>query len=190
MQRIIALDGMLDFSAQFLTKQEADELFEFCKKEIRWREGKITLFGKTYQKPRLECFLAETKLNYRYSGETLFAEKMPDLILELKKRIENFTNESFNAVLLNLYRDGNDSNGWHADNEKSLGKNPSIASLSLGETRIFELKHASNKKIKIALNHGSLVFMHGELQHFWKHQIPKSKIILGPRINLTFRKMI
>ncbi|MFN8326319.1 MAG: alpha-ketoglutarate-dependent dioxygenase AlkB [Flavobacteriaceae bacterium] len=90
---------------------------------------------------------------------------------------------------MNYYRDGNDSNGWHADNEKELGKNPIIASISFGAKRVFQMKHNTNKdqKFKIELEHGSLLIMKGTTQHFWKHQIPKSTKKVGPRINLTFR---
>ncbi len=109
----------------------------------------------------------------------------------LVEKLELSVSAKFNAVLFNLYRNGNDSNGWHSDNEKSLGKNPIIASLSLGETRRFDLKHnLNNSKISFNLKTGSLFVMGGEMQHFWKHQLPKMSKINAPRINLTFRKMV
>jgi len=110
-------------------------------------------------------------------------------LLQIKNKIEGNITEKFNAVLLNLYRDGNDSMGWHSDDEKELGENPVIASISLGEERMFHLRHKNNKllKFKFLLQHGSLLLMKGKTQHFWQHQIPKSKKINKSRINLTFR---
>ena len=118
-------------------------------------------------------------------------EMTPDLIY-LMSQIKKINNTNFNTVLLNLYRDGSDSNGWHADNEKELGKNPVIASLSLGESRYFHLKHRTkkNQRFKIKLDHGSLLIMSGLMQHKWLHMIPKTKKILGERINLTYRKLV
>lgn len=111
------------------------------------------------------------------------------LLQEIRTLVEDLTKTNFTTVLINYYRDGNDSNGWHADNEKELGTNPTIASLSLGAERNFQLKHNSNSSIKknIILENGSLLVMKGTTQHFWKHQIPKTTKIIGPRINLTFR---
>ena len=113
-------------------------------------------------------------------------------LLYIEKKLKEFTNEKFTTVLLNLYRDGNDSNGWHADNEKELGKNPVIASISLGASRFFHLKHNTKtyQKLKIELSHGSLLLMEGTTQHFWKHQVAKTAKIVAPRINLTFRKVL
>ena len=107
----------------------------------------------------------------------------------IKNEIEVICNENFTTVLLNYYRDGRDSNGWHADNEKELGQNPVIASISFGTERYFHLQHITIKeqKLKINLEHGSLLIMKGATQHFWKHQIPKTAKEIGPRINLTFR---
>ena len=110
-------------------------------------------------------------------------------LFEIKSKIEKQINLNFTSCLLNLYRDGNDSNGWHADNEKELGLNPTIASLSFGAERIFQMKHRNSKKekVKINLTNGSLLVMKGRTQHHWLHQIPKTKKEVGERINLTFR---
>ena len=117
---------------------------------------------------------------------------MTKSLLDLIQKINDVYEHGFNAVLLNLYRDGKDSNGWHADNEAELGQNPVIASISLGEERYFHLKHRTQKeqRLKIKLKHGSLLVMGGTMQHHWLHQIPKTTKIISPRINLTFRKII
>jgi alkylated DNA repair dioxygenase AlkB len=181
-------NAIIKFNPNFLSKQEADFYFQELLTSIPWKENEVFLFGKRYKTPRLEAFHAIEEKSYTYSGNKLLANHFTKELHELKTRIEVITNTKFNCVLVNLYRDGNDSNGWHADNEKELGRNPAIASLSLGVTRRFDLKHIENQeKISFELNHGSLLFMEGETQHFWKHQIAKSKKIHEPRINLTFR---
>jgi alkylated DNA repair dioxygenase AlkB len=108
--------------------------------------------------------------------------------LEIKRKIEPLVSINFNSVLLNLYRDGNDSISWHSDTEKELGKNPIIASVNFGETRTFQLKHMNTgERIDLQLEHGSLLIMGGAMQHYWQHQVPKTKKIIDKRINLTFR---
>lgn len=130
---------------------------------------------------------------YSYSGKKLRVNPFTPELDILKNKILHFLREhgipaEFNSVLANLYRDGRDSNGWHADNEKELGQNPLIASLSLGAERRFDLRHnLTGEKISMPLTSGSLLVMGGELQHFWKHQVAKSTRALAPRINLTFR---
>ena len=113
-------------------------------------------------------------------------------LLSLLERINSVCNHEFNCVLLNLYRDGSDSNGWHADNEKELGLHPQIASISLGSNRFFHFKHRriKSENYKIELQHGSLLLMEGPMQEYWLHQIPKTKKPISPRINLKFRKII
>jgi alkylated DNA repair dioxygenase AlkB len=179
----------LHFWPDFLTENQADELFEELKTSNLWRQDKVKVFGKTYDQPRL-CFLAaDRKVNYTYSGLTLPAVDFSKSLSLIKTRIEQTSSTRFNSCLANLYRDGNDSNGWHSDDEKELGDEPVIASLSLGVTRNFDLKHKRNRLIKkrIELTHGSLLLMSGRTQKDFKHQIAKSKRIHEPRINLTFR---
>ncbi len=179
----------LHFWSDFLTENQADELFEELKTSNLWRQDKVKVFGKTYDQPRL-CFLAaDRKVNYTYSGLTMPAVDFSKSLSLIKTRIEQTSSTRFNSCLANLYRDGNDSNGWHSDDEKELGDEPVIASLSLGVTRNFDLKHKRNRLIKkrIELTHGSLLLMSGRTQKDFKHQIAKSKRIHEPRINLTFR---
>jgi alkylated DNA repair dioxygenase AlkB len=167
----------------------ATGIFEKLLVETPWRQDPIKVFGKVYDQPRLTALYGDHNLNYGYSGIKMSPLPWTKTLLDIKEQIESVTPVKFTSVLLNLYRDGKDSNGWHADNEKELGLNPYIASLSLGHSRVFRLKHNSlkDKKLNIELEPGSLLLMGGPTQHFWKHQIAKTSKPVGPRINLTFR---
>ena len=149
----------------------------------------IKVFGKTHQQPRLTALFGNEGRPYSYSSIVMQPNAWNPLLLFIKNEIEEICQENFTTVLLNYYRDGKDGNGWHADNEKELGRNPVIASVSFGVERSFHLQHNSIKeqKLKITLEQGSLLIMKGTTQHFWKHQIPKTTKGIGPRINLTFR---
>jgi len=173
----------------FFDHQTADKLFDTIYKETPWQEDEIKLFGKTYKQPRLTSFYANNKNSYSYSNITMTPNSFTATLSSIKEKIEKLISTTFTSCLLNLYRNGQDSNGWHADDEKELGINPIIASISLGQERFFHLKHKDDKtlKAKLLLEHGSLLVMKGETQHHWLHQIPKSKTQNGPRINLTFR---
>jgi alkylated DNA repair dioxygenase AlkB len=185
---LVIEDGQLDYFPNFLDPQSANDLYAQILSELPFQENQIVMFGKQVKVPRLEAYFSLNGENYGYSGQTLMNNPFPAFLEDLRQKIATITGMPYNALLINYYRDGQDSNGWHADNEKSLGKNPSIASLSLGAERIFELRHLeSNKKIKLKLAHGSLLHMHGALQHHWKHQLPKVKDLKAARINLTFR---
>lgn len=185
---IIHQDGFLDYYPKFMDQSEAKSLFDQIQHWSFWRQHQIIMFGKKINVPRLEAYFALDGVSYGYSGQALEVQEFPPFLLELLQKVSTCTQNPYNAVLVNFYRDQQDSNGWHADNEKSLGKNPSIASLSLGAARPFELKHmASGDKIKIMLENGSLLHMHGALQHHYKHQLPKLRHQIDARINLTFR---
>lgn len=173
----------------FYSIEKANFYFKILKKNIDWHQEFITVFGKTYKQPRLTALYANNNQSYTYSNITMNPKIFTHELLEIKQEIEKITYHEFTSVLLNLYRNGNDSNGWHADNEKELGENPVIASISLGAQRMFHFKHRKLKdqKHKLILEHGSLLLMKGEMQHFWLHQIPKTKKEVGERINLTFR---
>ena len=173
----------------FLTTEKATALLDLLINKTPWQHDTITLFGKTHLQPRLTAFFCTDKISYSYSNINMKANNWTPELLDVKDRIEKIAKTSFNSVLLNLYRDGKDSMGWHADDEKELGNNPIIASLTLGSERFFHLKHNNDpdKKAKIKLENGSLLLMKGSTQHFYKHQVPKTTQALGPRINLTFR---
>ena len=174
---------------KFYSSEEASEYFEILKNKTDWQQDDIKLFGKIYKQPRLTALYGSNDKPYSYSGITMFPKPFTPTLKKIKHKIEDECEIKFTSVLLNLYRDGTDSNGWHSDDEKELGPNPTIASLSLGTQRKFQLKHKQDKSLRfnIILEHGSLLIMKGETQHYWLHQIPKSKKINDPRINLTFR---
>ncbi len=184
-------DGWLLFDPEFLSQKEASTLFNRLYGSLPWRQGKVTFFGKTFATPRLESLHVIDGKSYQYSGNTLVSQPFTEELDAVKNKIEAACGETFNCVLANLYRDGKDSNGWHADNEKELGRNPIIASISLGAERRFDMKHTATGVTKqLLLPHGSLLIMGGSMQHHWKHCIAKSKKVLEPRINLTFRTLV
>lgn len=182
-------DSNITYYPNFLDAKRADQLFKVFKNEIPWQQDDIKVFGKTYPQPRLTSLFGTNGKPYSYSNITMQPHEFTPELLEIKKQIEVKTNVIFTTCLLNLYRNGNDSNGWHADNEKELGKRPIIASVTLGQERFFHLKHRTQKELKhkLLLENGSLLLMEGETQHQWLHQIAKTKKPVGERINLTFR---
>lgn len=184
-------DAKIRYYRNFLSVQDADALFEYYQKNIPWKHEPVKVFGKTYMQPRLTSFHAQNNKSYTYSGLTLQAETIDDPTQELIDKIAALCPTPFDAILFNLYRDGQDSNGWHADDEKELGPKPQIASISLGGERFFHLKHREIKeqRLKFPLHHGSLLLMEGDTQLKWLHQIAKTKREVRSRINLTFRKM-
>ena len=172
-----------------LSYHEADQLFDTLKKNIIWEKQKIKLYGEVHDVPRLTAWYGDPNKSYIYSGIKLNTNPWITALLKIREKIEKISKIKFNSVLLNLYRSGSDSVSWHSDDEPELGKNPVIGSLSLGETRQFQMKHKFNRdlKQKILLQHGSFLLMRGKTQHHWMHQIPKRKNLKGERINLTFR---
>lgn len=174
---------------QFFDKVQADIIFAELMKDIPWQQDEIRVYGKIHPQPRLTALFGNEGKPYSYSNITMQPHPWNSLLQKLKTEIEKVSETIFTTVLLNQYRDGKDSNGWHSDNEKELGTNPVIVSLSFGAERTFQLKHNLDKDLKknIILQHGSLLLMKGTTQHFWKHQIPKTAKPISPRINLTFR---
>ena len=183
------LDIILD--KFFLNQSDANNLYNRCLNDISWQSSAITMFGKKIDVPRLECWYGDLGCEYTYSGKSLKRFEFPNFLLNLRMLIEKKVNSNFNSVLANLYRDGQDSMGLHADDEKELGNEPVIASISLGENRpiIFQNKK-TKEKVTFDQPHGSLLVMQGKTQDHWKHAINKSKKINKPRINLTFRNII
>ena len=182
-------DAEIIYYPNFFSKEESDIIFDQLTNDIPWQQDDIKVFGKVHPQPRLTALFGNEGKPYSYSNITMQPHAWNTLLQKIKSKIENISGTNFSTVLLNLYRNGKDSNGWHADNEKELGVNPIIASVSFGTARVFQLKHntISNLKQNILLEHGSLLVMKGTTQHFWKHQIPKTSKPIGSRINLTFR---
>ena len=181
-------DAEIEYHPSLFNSEKANELFELLKNEIPWQHDEITVYGKKHLQPRLTSLFGNDGKPYGYSNIIMQPNRWNPLLMFIKNEVEAVCNENFTTVLLNYYRDGKDSNGWHADNEKELGRNPIIASVSFGAERVFQLKHnTTNQRQNINLENGSLLIMKGATQHFWKHQIPKSSKEIGARINLTFR---
>ena len=192
MENLLPGDGKLYYEPHFYDEKKATLIFSQLHTTIQWRQESVKVFGRVHPQPRLVSWVADQGLSYAYSGLKLEPEPWTPLLKKIKNEVEAKTKEEFNSVLLNLYRHEKDSNGWHSDNEKELGENPFIASLSFGEERDFLIKHKSREgwSQKIRLHSGSLLLMGGETQHHWKHSLPKRSKPLGPRINLTFRKIL
>lgn len=184
-------DAEIIYYPKFFDKEQADQIYAELLQEIAWQQDNITVFGKTHPQPRLTALYGNEGKPYSYSNITMQPHPWNTLLQKIKYHIETTTECQFTTLFLNQYRDGKDSNGWHADNEKELGTNPIIASLSFGAERVFQLKHntIADAKKSIVLEHGSLLLMKGSTQHFWKHQIPKTAKPIGNRINLTFRSI-
>ncbi|REG98325.1 alpha-ketoglutarate-dependent dioxygenase AlkB family protein [Flavobacterium aquicola] len=182
-------DAEIIYFPSFISQEEADLLFYELQKNVLWQQDEITVYGKKHLQPRLTALYGNEGKPYSYSNIVMQPHQWTMSLQKIKSLIESASKTNFTTVLLNYYRDGNDGNGWHADNEKELGINPIIASLSLGASRNFQLKHNNDvtQKKNIILENGSLLLMKGTTQHFWKHQIPKTAKSIGPRINLTFR---
>ena len=179
----------LSYYPNFFDKDLADFYFELLSTQLKWEIEYYKMFGKMVASPRLMAWYGNTGINYRYSGLDHAAIPWTQELMPIKNAIEKKLNHGFNSVLANLYRDGKDSMGWHADDELELGSNPLIASLSLGASRVFSLRSQKKPRasMKIPLEHGSLLVMHGATQHYWQHAILKTVKCLEPRINLTFR---
>lgn len=182
-------DSDIRYYPNFLDTEKATAYFNQFLSVIPWQQDDIKVFGKIHAQPRLTALYGDNEKPYSYANISMHPLPFTKELRAIKATIEEKTSVVFTTCLLNLYRDGKDSNGWHADNEKELGINPVIASISLGQERYFHLRHRYDKtlKHKILLEHGSLLLMQGSTQHHWLHQIPKTKKPIAPRINLTYR---
>jgi alkylated DNA repair dioxygenase AlkB len=173
------------------SRVEGDRL---CKKligELDWRQDKISMFGQSHDVPRLNAWYGDPGRSYSWSGIAMDPSPWTSTLHEVKKRVSELADTEFNSVLANLYRDGNDKVDWHADDEEVLGVNPVIASVSLGAARKFRIrrKDRSSQPIDISLKSGDVLIMSGSTQRYWEHQVPRTKKVTEPRVNLTFRKV-
>lgn len=167
-------------------------LFERLLEDVDWESRTITMFGRRVEQPRKIAFQGDAGVIYRYSNDDYVAARWHPAVRALRDRLEREWGTRFNSVLMNLYRDGRDGMGWHADDEPELGPRPEIASISLGQVRRFLLRSRADpsEKIELQLASGSLLLMGGDLQQAWQHQVPKTARKVGPRINLTFRRIL
>lgn len=186
---VLLQDGEIESYETFFDRKESDRLLDLLKETIDWKQESMQMYGKQVAFPRLTAWYGDNDKPYKFSGITLSPNNWTKELLEIKNKIEPIAGVTFNSVLLNRYRDGNDSISWHTDAEPELGTNPIIASVNFGAKRRFMLRHINNHGLKyeVDLKHGSFLLMKGSLQHFWQHQVPKTKENIGERINLTFR---
>lgn len=186
---ISLLNGEMDYYPTFFSVQESNSYMQALMNSLAWKQESMRLYGKEVLFPRLMAWYGDTGSAYRFSGTTYEPQHWTKELREIKDRITPYCKASFNSVLANLYRNGNDAMGWHADDEPELGLHPIIASVNFGAARKFRLRYKSDHKLtyEVGLTHGSLLVMKGTLQEYWEHQIPKTKKVLSERINLTFR---
>lgn len=186
----LLLDGAeLQFEPDFLTPAQADAAFAAIATEVPWTQHHVRLFGRTLAAPRLSSWHGDPAAHYRYSGTTHPPLVWTPTLVQLRDQLSAHLGCGFNSVLCNRYRNGNDSMGWHADDERELGADPIIASISLGASRRFDLKRRdrTGKTRSLELTHGALLVMAGQTQRHWLHQLPKVRHAVGERINLTYR---
>ena len=184
-------DADVALDAAWLAPGEAEALLAGLRDAIPWSVHRIRLFGREVDSPRLSCWIGDPGTGYRYSGAYFEPNPWPVALRTIRARLAGELHVDFNSVLANLYRDGRDSMGWHSDDEPELGVQPVIASLSLGATRRFVLKHRNDPSRKVALElpRGSLLLMRGATQANYRHALPRTAKPVGPRINLTFRRI-
>lgn len=177
---------------QLFSPEHANELLKALLAQIPWRQDSIRIAGKWIPVPRLQCWMGDGGSRYAYSGIQLEPVPWQPPITAIREKIQALGDADFNSVLLNYYRNGQDSVAWHADDEPELGANPVIASLSLGAERKFQLRHKRDKsrdRYHMLLRSGSVLIMGKTLQNNWLHQLPKETTLQSPRINLTFRQL-
>ncbi|HEY3526948.1 MAG TPA: alpha-ketoglutarate-dependent dioxygenase AlkB [Nitrososphaeraceae archaeon] len=188
---ILDNDGLVNYYGKILAYQEANQYLDLLMQNILWKNDEVILFGKHIVTKRKTAWYGDSDYLYTYSNITKQALPWTKELSDLKQMVEEFAGVKFNSCLLNLYHNGNEGMGWHSDDEKSLGKDNTIASLSFGAERKFLLKHKQTKQIiSLVLEHGSLLIMKDATQRNWLHSLPKSKDIVQPRINLTFRTIV
>jgi len=185
---ILNKDGIVNYYGKILSSVVANQYFDLLMQNIHWEKDQVIIFGKNITTERKVAWYGDSEYLYTYSSTTKRALAWTKDLFELKQIAEKYAETKFNSCLLNLYHNGNEGMGWHSDDEKPLGKNNTIASLSFGAERKFSFKHKQTKQtVSLVLEHGSLLIMKGATQSNWLHSLPKSKNMTQPRINLTFR---
>lgn len=190
-QNILPYDGEVIYYGHVLSEDIAKQYYNTLLLEIPWQHDEALIYGKRIITKRKVAWYGDDNYNYTYSKTTKTALPWTKALLELKQLVENNCGTKFNSCLLNLYHDGDEGMAWHSDDEKALGKNTVIGSLSFGAVRKFSFKHKqTGEKREIILDNGSLLVMKGTTQTNWLHRLPKSAKIKHPRINLTFRTIV
>ena len=188
---LLPVDGEAIYHGVIFERPEAESFYKTLLTEIPWRHDEAIMFGKHIVTDRKVAWYGDENYSYTYSGHNHVALKWTDTLLAIKTVVEKISDYTYNSCLLNLYEDGSQGMGWHHDDEKGLGKNANIASVSFGAERRFDFRHKqSREKVSVILEHGGLLIMRGTTQSNWQHQIPKTKKVTSPRINLTFRRML
>ncbi len=188
---LLPCDGMVNYHGPVLSPAAAEGYFNALMNGVPWKNDEAIIFGRHIITARKVAWYGDTSYSYTYSGTTKIALIWNDQLRELKAVVEKLTGASFNSCLLNLYHDGNEGMAWHSDDEKALGRNSAIASVSLGAERKFCFKHKrTHESVSLVLESGSLLVMKDATQTHWLHCLPKSKKITTPRINLTFRTIV
>ena len=185
-------DADIVYYQRFFAPETVERYFQTLLSEVDWEQRMLLVYGKRHPEPRLTAWYGDEGATYSYSGTTRYPKPWTPLLREIKQAVEHAAGVCYNSLLLNLYRDGKDSVSWHSDEEEGLGRNPSIASVSFGAVRSFQLRHRQDKRLRhsMALAPGSLLLMQGPTQHYWHHQVPKTTRAVGRRINLTFRLIV
>lgn len=188
---LVTMDGTLSIIKAFYQRQQADRLFQQLTAEIDWQQEQLFIYGRRVTVPRLMSWHGDPGMHYRYSRIDHPPKPWTETLFRIKADLQQFCNSRFNSVMANMYRNGQDSMGCHADNEAELGSEPVIASISLGESRILRFRHNHNgQTLDVELRHGDMLLMSGTLQQYWKHELPKTGRPKSARINLTYRKII
>ncbi len=184
-------NGVAIYYGPILTVQQAEEYYSTLRQTIPWKSDEVIIFGKRFVTTRKVAWYGDAPYQYRYSGKSRTAQQWTKGLFTLKAVVEGYLCEKFNSCLLNLYEHGGEGMGWHSDDETMLGKDPTIASISLGAERKFCFRHKrTSQTVSTILENGSLLVMKGSTQAYWQHCLPKSKKITQPRINLTFRTIV
>lgn len=190
-ENLLSKDGVVNYYGLLMSVQEAGHIFKKLFENISWQNDEAIIMGKRIVTKRKVAWYGDKPFQYTYSKISRQALPWIETLLELKARVEQAANESFNSCLLNLYHSGDEGMAWHSDAEKDLKKNGAIGSLSLGAERKFAFKHKESKEtVSLVLQNGSLLVMKGPTQTHWLHRLPPTKKISEPRINLTFRTII
>ena len=190
-ENILPYDGVTSYYGKVFSEEEANDYFQKLMTEIEWKSDEAIIFGKLIETKRKVAWYGNEPFSYTYSGRTKTAMTWNKTLLKIKEKIESVSGESFNSCLLNLYHDGTEGMAYHSDGEKDLKKNGAIASVSFGAERKFAFKNKETKEvIPVLLNHGSLLIMKDETQTNWLHRLPPTKVIITPRVNLTFRTIV